>query len=280
MEEIDTEQTKTEQPSILIVDDLVENLRFLTELLMKRGYKVRSVTNGNMALRTAANNPPDIILLDIKMPDIDGYEVCKALKMNKVVSETPVIFLSALDELIDKIKAFQVGGIDYITKPFHTEEVLARIQNQITIQKQKSELKQAIEQHQKTAEILYQSRSLLANLLNNSPDAIAAIQAVRNPINGEIDDFFYLVVNPVFAKLFGEKRELLLSMSGVKNQIEQLNSELFDTLVWVVQTGTTIEKRIYWKNGEIQELYNFTIVKFGDGCSITGRALASNAKSS
>jgi CheY-like chemotaxis protein len=271
--EIDGEQIETEQANILIVDDLVENLRFLTEILAKRGYKVRSVTNGTMALRTAANNPPDVILLDIKMPYIDGYEVCKAMKMNKSISEIPVIFLSALDEVIDKIKAFQVGGVDYITKPFHPEEVIARIQTQITIQKQKLELRQAIEQHQQTAEILYQSRALLASLLNNSPDGIAAIQAMRNTIDGEIEDFFYLVVNPVFAKLFGEKRENLTGMSGVKNMVNQLNPELFDTLVWVVETGKPMEKNIYCKNGEIQKLYNFTIVKFGDGCSITGRAL-------
>ncbi|MBD2386945.1 response regulator [Cylindrospermum sp. FACHB-282] len=274
IEKIDSEPIETHKANVLIVDDLVENLRFLTEILIKRGYKVRSVTNGTMALRTATNNPPDVILLDIKMPDIDGYEVCKAIKNNKLVSEIPVIFLSALDEVIDKIKAFQVGGVDYITKPFHPEEVIARIQTQITIQKQKLELRQAIEQHQQTAEILYQSRALLASLLNNSVDGIAAIQAVRNTINGEIDDFIYLVVNPVFAKLFGEKRETLTGMSGVKNLVNQLNPELFDTLVRVVQTGKPMEKKFYYKNGEIQKLYNFTIVKFGDGCSITGRPLS------
>lgn len=111
IEQIDPEQIETAQAHVLIVDDLVENLRFLTEVLTKRGYKVRSVTNGAMALRTATNNPPDVILLDIKMPDNDGYEVCKAMKTNKSVSEIPVIFLSALDEVIDKIKAFQVGGL-------------------------------------------------------------------------------------------------------------------------------------------------------------------------
>lgn len=93
-------------------------------------------------------------------------------------------------------------------------------------------------------------------------------------INGEIDDFLYLVVNPVFAKLFGEKRETLTGMSGVKNQVNQLNPELFDTLVWVVKTERPMVKKIYFQNGEIQKLYNFTIVKFGDGCSITGRALS------
>lgn len=269
--EIDAKQNETYKGNILIVDDLVENLHFLTEILTKRGYKVRSVTNGNMALRTATNNPPDVILLDIKMPDIDGFEVCKTLKMNKSVSEIPVIFLSALDEVIDKVKAFQLGGVDYITKPFHPEEVVARIQTQITIQKQKLELRQEIGQHQQTAEILYQSRALLASLLNNSPDGIAAIQAVRNGIDGEIDDFLYLVANPVFAQFFSQKRENLIGTSGVRNLFNQLHPELFDTLVRVVQTGKPIEKNIYFQNDEIQKLYNFTIVKFGDGCSIVTR---------
>ncbi|MBG1242267.1 response regulator [Nostoc sp. NZL] len=259
--------------NILIVENLVEDLRLLTDILTNRGYKVIKFTNGNMALIAAINNPPDVILIDIKMPKFDGYEVCKALKKNELVSEIPVIFLSALNEVIDKIQAFRVGGVDYITKPFHPEEVIVRIQTQITIQKQKLELRQAIEQHQQTAEILYQSRALLASLLNNSLDGIAAIQAVRNMINGEIDDFIYLVVNSAFAKLSGEKRETLTGMPGVKNLVNQLNPELFDALVWVVQTGKTMEKNFYCKNGEIQKLYDFTIVKFGDGCSITGRAL-------
>ncbi|MBE9200765.1 response regulator [Nodularia sp. LEGE 06071] len=267
------EEIEADKANVLIVDDFVDNLRFLTDILIRRGYKVRSVTNGNMALKTAINKLPDVILLDIKMPQIDGYEVCKAFKMNELLSEIPVIFLSALDEVIDKIKAFQVGGVDYITKPFYPEEVIARIQTQLTIQKQKLELRQAIEEHQQTAEILYQSRALLANLLNNSLDGIAAIQAVRNTIDGEIDDFIYLVVNPVFAKFFGVKRERLTDMSGVKNLVNLLAPEFFDTLVWVVKTGKPMEKKIYCKNGKVQKLYNFTIVKFGDGCSITGRAV-------
>ncbi|BAZ12768.1 response regulator receiver sensor signal transduction histidine kinase [Calothrix sp. NIES-4071] len=126
--------------NILIVDDLVDNLHFLTDLLTKRGYKVRSVTNGNMAVRTIRNNPPDVILLDIKMPNMDGYQVCSLLKGDAETAEIPIIFLSALDEVIDKVKAFQAGGVDYITKPFETEEVIARIQTQLTIQQQKKKV--------------------------------------------------------------------------------------------------------------------------------------------
>jgi PleD family two-component response regulator len=104
------------------------------------------------------------------MPDIDGYQVCSTLKADQETSDIPVIFLSAIDEIADKVKAFQVGGVDYITKPFHSEEVIARIQTQLTIQQQKHQLRKEIEQHQQTVEILYQSRATLASLLNSSKD--------------------------------------------------------------------------------------------------------------
>ena len=112
--ESNNNNTKQIKGTILLIDDLAENLRFLTEILNLQGYKVRSVTNGKMALRTVKNSPPDLILLDVKMPNMNGYQVCELLKLNADSAEIPVIFLSALDEVIDKIKAFQVGGVDYI----------------------------------------------------------------------------------------------------------------------------------------------------------------------
>lgn len=272
IEPSETYQITDPKANILIVDDLIENLRFLTELLTKQGYKVRSVTNGKMALKTVRNNPPDAILLDIKMPDMDGYQVCLALKADENTSEIPVIFLSALDQVIDKVTAFQVGGVDYITKPFQPEEVIARIQTQLTIQQQKHQLRQQIELHQQTAEILYQSRALLASLLNNSLDGIAAMQAVRDTITGEIKDFRCLVVNPVIAKVFGKKREDLMGKLVVKKQLNQLFSGLFDSLVQVVETGEPLEHEFDWNyDSEFQKWYYLIAVKFGDGCSITIR---------
>ena len=111
--------------------------KILKKFLSKHGYKVRSFSNGKMALNSIRNNPTDIILLDIKIPDMNGYEVCQALKSDEVTSEIPIIFLSALDEPIDKVKAFKLGGSDYITKPFQPEEILDRIKTQLTIQEQK-----------------------------------------------------------------------------------------------------------------------------------------------
>jgi PleD family two-component response regulator len=113
--------------NILVVDDTPDNLRVLSASLTQRGYQVRCVKNGVMALLTAQKSPPDLILLDIKMPDMDGYEVCQKLKANDAISDIPIIFLSALDDVFDKLKAFKVGGVDYVTKPFHIEEVIVRV---------------------------------------------------------------------------------------------------------------------------------------------------------
>jgi PleD family two-component response regulator len=126
--------TDTLEPAnILLIDDMPNNLRLLSSLLSKQGYKVRSVINGAMGLKAAQAKPPDLILLDINMPDLNGYEVCTKLKEHEVTQEIPVIFLSALDDVIDKVKAFRVGGSDYITKPFQIEEVLVRVQNQLQL---------------------------------------------------------------------------------------------------------------------------------------------------
>ena len=126
-------QTISSQGNILIVDDTLANLRLLSNLLKEKGYKTRGVTNGNMALTAIHSAPPDLILLDIKMPEMDGYEVCKRLKENDHTKNIPVIFISAMDEVADKLKAFSMGGVDYITKPFQEEEVLSRVQAHLTI---------------------------------------------------------------------------------------------------------------------------------------------------
>ncbi|MGB3559307.1 MAG: EAL domain-containing protein [Geitlerinemataceae cyanobacterium] len=124
------------------MDDSPENLHLLTRILTKRGYKVRQAKNGTMALQSAMVLPPDLILLDIMMPGMDGYEVCQRLKANPKTVETPVIFLSALNGVLDKVKAFQMGGVDYISKPFQFEEVIARVQNQLVLVSAQQQVRQ------------------------------------------------------------------------------------------------------------------------------------------
>lgn len=127
---------------LLVVDDVPDNVRLLATMLGEQGYKVRKVTSGPLALRVVSLAPPDLILLDINMPQINGYEICKKLKADPKTSEIPVIFISALDDVWDKVKAFDVGGVDYITKPFQGEEVLARVKNQLTLRSLSKQLSQ------------------------------------------------------------------------------------------------------------------------------------------
>ncbi|VXD15445.1 Two-component response regulator [Planktothrix serta PCC 8927] len=145
-------QPDTSRGNILIIDDNPENLRLLSRMLVRRGYEVRQAINGIIALRAIEIQQPDIILLDIMMPQMDGYEVCKWIKNNPQTTEIPVIFLSALDQVQDKLKGFAAGAADYITKPFQFDEVLVRVQNQLSLQfarKQIVELNTELEQRVK-----------------------------------------------------------------------------------------------------------------------------------
>ncbi|HBY76712.1 MAG TPA: hybrid sensor histidine kinase/response regulator, partial [Cyanobacteria bacterium UBA11148] len=135
-------QDEVIKANILIVDDTPQNLQVLSATLSEQGYKIRGVVKGQMAIRAARSSPPDLILLDIRMPEMDGYQVCEHLKADPQTRDIPVIFISALDDVFDKVKAFTVGGVDYITKPFQVEEVLARVENQLTIQRLSKQLQQ------------------------------------------------------------------------------------------------------------------------------------------
>jgi signal transduction histidine kinase len=157
---------------ILIVDDILDNLRLLSAILTQQGYDVRSVTNGPTALRGAEAQPPDLILLDINMPEMSGYEVCQSLKKNPQTCEIPIIFLSALNEVVDKVRAFAVGGVDFITKPFQVEEVLVRIETQLSLRKLQAQLQSALEQER---------------ALNQRIEAMAALEE-RNRIARDIHD--------------------------------------------------------------------------------------------
>jgi signal transduction histidine kinase len=126
-------QTNHHKKNILVVDDTPDNLRLLSAMLTAQGFEVRKALNGKMALTACQMVLPDVILLDINMPGMDGYQVCQQLKADDKTCEVPVIFISALDDVVDKVKAFDVGGVDYIAKPFHGAEVVLRIENQINL---------------------------------------------------------------------------------------------------------------------------------------------------
>ncbi len=158
-------------PNILIVDDIPANLIVLGDILEGEGYNVRPVLSGLLALQVAEKEKPDLILLDIMMPDMDGFEVCRRLRENKNLCDVPIIFISALNETKDIVKALTTGGADYITKPFSYEEVIARVNTHLNIYLQRKELQE-------------QSKNL--NLLNAAKDKFFSIIAhdLRGPFIG------------------------------------------------------------------------------------------------
>jgi putative two-component system response regulator len=126
--------------TIMVVDDTPDNLKLLQEMLRTKGYRVLVFPNGKMALNAAAKSPPDLILLDINMPEMNGFEVCERLKADETLRDIPVLFISALAEAADKVKAFAVGGVDYVTKPFQFEEVQARVETHLRLRGLQHEL--------------------------------------------------------------------------------------------------------------------------------------------
>ncbi len=134
---------------VLIVDDVPENLTVLKKILEEQNYRVRPAISGEIALKAVNSRPPEMILLDIRMPGMDGYEFCQRMKSNEKTKDIPVIFISALTELDDKVKAFALGGIDFITKPFQEKEVLARVNTHLTIRRLQQRLEEKNETLQK-----------------------------------------------------------------------------------------------------------------------------------
>jgi adenylate cyclase len=192
--------------TILIVDDTPGNLKLLSTALTQQGYEVRNAINGSLALSGARTIRPDLILLDIMMPGMDGYEVCKRLKENPQTQDIPVIFMSAVDGAVDKVKAFEVGGVDYVSKPFQIEEVLARIEHQLQINQLQSRLEeqnlrlQQDSQNRQNLELYYQQ------LWDGSSDGM-----YRTTVDGTLT-----AVNQAFADILGYDNPQQL-MSITKN---------------------------------------------------------------
>ena len=170
-------QGNVSKGNILVVDDTPANLRLLARILSEHGYKVRLIPNGSLVKGAIQTAPPDLILLDIKMPGLNGYEVCQRLKEDEQTRDIPVIFISALDETIDKVKAFGIGGVDYITKPFQLEEVLARVETHLSLRNLQRQYQQA------NAELLASNAALAAS--NQELDAFAHMVAhdLKNPLS-------------------------------------------------------------------------------------------------
>ncbi len=177
---------ETRKPDILVVDDTAANLRLLTDTLGDLGYNMRSAPNGKLALMTAMHSPPDLILLDIHMPEMDGYEVCRRLKADPQLADIPVIFLSALSETIDKVKGFQLGAVDYVTKPFHLEEIEARIRTHVELRQARHDLQKSYDRLQELEQLRDNLVHMIAHDMRNPLSAITACaQMLENADLGE-----------------------------------------------------------------------------------------------
>ncbi len=164
--------------NILAVDDTPASLKLLTDLLKEAGYEVRSAINGELALHAASQNPPELVLLDIRMPGIDGYEVCRRLKAHPSTRDVPVIFVSAATESDEKVQGFHVGAIDYVTKPYQRDELLARVHTHLELNRLRNHLEELV--GERTAELKESERKLRTSLID-SITALAATVEMRDP---------------------------------------------------------------------------------------------------
>lgn len=163
---------------ILAVDDTPASLRLLSDILKTEGYEVRSAICGELALHAAAGNTPDLVLLDIRMPQMDGFEVCRRLKADPATADVPVIFVSAATETEDKLRGFAVGAVDFVTKPYQRDELLARVRTHLELNRLRHHLAELVDE--RTVELRESERKLRASLLD-SITALAAIVELRDP---------------------------------------------------------------------------------------------------
>lgn len=198
--------SQADSGSIVIVDDNPDNLEILEGLLVQAGYRVRPALSGALAIRAVELDPPDLILLDIRMPGMDGYEACRRIKQNPQLRDIPVVFVSALNDTEDKVQAFEVGGVDYVSKPFQREEVLARVRSHVQLRRMQVHLEALVED--RTTELRQANDTLSARerefrtLAENQPDFI-----VRYDKEGRKTYF-----NAAMAKVFGPHAERYLGL--------------------------------------------------------------------
>jgi two-component system, sensor histidine kinase and response regulator len=206
---------------ILVVDDTPANLQLLSGMLKEAGHRVRVVPSGTLALTSAANRVPDLILLDINMPDLDGYEVCRRLKANSQLSTVPVLFISALSEPLDKVKAFSSGGVDYVTKPFQVEEVMARVRTHLENRSLQRALEERALELEERNEALERSEKLRENLVH------MIVHDMRTPLSGLLASLQFLEEEAA-PSLQQESRDDLKHAASAARRLAQMIADMLD----------------------------------------------------
>jgi signal transduction histidine kinase len=200
---------------ILIIDDNATNIMVLVDCLKTHGFETITARNGAMGIRRAQFSQPDLILLDIKMAEMDGYEVCERLKADEQTRYIPIIFISALSETFDKVKAFEVGGVDYVTKPFQKEEVLARVKTHLALQAQQKQL-------QTQAEKLQQANEQLVQLNQEKNEFLSiAVHDLKSPLSA-ILSAVTLVENSIKVEQFASKANIIKYANWIKSGAEHM----------------------------------------------------------
>lgn len=232
------------QSDILIVDDNPANLDLLAGLLREHNFHVRAVPSGRMALDAARRSPPELVMMDITMPGMNGYEACAAMQQDPVLAGVPVIFISALDDPLDKVKAFQVGGRDYVSKPFHAEEVIARVNHQVRMLRLEKELKIQNENLQDANLKLREMNQLKANF------TAMLVHDIRSPMTvvgialsaAQDDPGLFAVIQPQAQSAYVKVQTLLEEMLEVyRSENGQMPFEFstFPALPWLEQIAAT-----------------------------------------
>lgn len=246
---------------ILVIDDSPDNLRVLSSALAKDNYDVRCAKSGSMAFKAMETTLPDLILLDIRMPNMDGYEVCQRLKANPATREIPVIFISALDEAFDKVKAFKCGGVDFITKPFQVEEVLIRVCNQLELQSARTRLAQL--NNELEQRVLQRTRQLQAvnQRLKASEESLESIlNTVQDVIwSATLEPFQILYLNPAAATVYQRPARDFLTRSTLWFEIvypDDHANVMQSMKALTSECSFDIEYRILRPNGEIRWVRN------------------------